>query len=79
MIVLDRFKKMMKYNWAWSELQKLDPEPQDLAYIASVVPRGSNNHLIAENKVNKEIGKPYTRGVYYPTLIKLLAVAVNAF
>lgn len=42
---------MMRYKWAWNELQQIDPEPQDLSYIASVVPRGSANHLIAEKKL----------------------------
>ena len=76
---MSRFSKMMQYKWAWNELQQIDPEPQDLSYIASVVPRGSVNHLIAAKKVNSEIGKPYIRGINYPTLIKVLSVVVNAF
>lgn len=56
---MNRFSKMMQYKWAWNELQQLDPEPQDLSYIASAVPRGSVNHLMAAEKVNKEIGKPF--------------------
>lgn len=76
---MNRFSKMMQYKWAWNELQQLDPEPQDLTYIASAVPRGSVNHLMAAEKVNKEIGKPFVRGINYPTLIRVLAVAVNAF
>ena len=70
---------MMKYKWAWNELQQIDPEPQDLAYIGTVVPRGSANHIIAAQKINREIGKPFVRGINYPTLVKVLSVAVNAF
>ena len=62
---MNRFSKMMQYKWAWNELQQLDPEPQDLSYIASAVPRGSVNHLMAAEKVNKEIGKPFVRGSIY--------------
>lgn len=74
-----RLLNTLQFKWAWNELQQFDPKPQDLSYIASVVPRGSAIHLMAANKVNSEIGKPYVRGITYPTLIKVLSVAVNAF
>lgn len=74
-----RLSNVLQYQWAWKELQKLDPEPLDLAYIADAVPRGSEIHRLAAQKINTEIGEPFVRGVTYPTLIKLLSVAVNAF
>lgn len=76
---MQRLLTTLNYKWCWKELQKLDPEPQDLAYVASMVPRGSSTHYLVANKINSEIGGKYVRGVTYPTLIKLLAVAVGAF
>lgn len=76
---MHRLLNTLYFKWAWKDLQKLDPEPIDLAYIATVVPRGSKMHKLAAQKINSEIGKPYVRGITYPTLIKVLSVAVNAF
>lgn len=76
-----RIRNMMSHPLDWKDIQINggDPDPLDLLYISSLVQRGSALHKYLANRINNEIGGNYKRGITFPTLIRVLSIAVRAF
>lgn len=80
----DRIEKALSlpFSWAWGELQTKikDPAPKDLKYVAERVVRHSPAHRNYKKIVDAQMDADgCARGIYYPTLLKLLAIAIAAF
>lgn len=68
--------------FAWKELQRKspDPDPNDLYEVACTVKRGSRLHKFLERKILIEMGDVECKSrVNYPTLLRLIAVAIHKF
>ncbi len=68
--------------WAWSDLQKMEAEPCDLMYVCQHIPKNSAFHRYYKRIVDQQMcadGGYHPRGIYYPTLLRILAVAISAF
>lgn len=63
--------------WDWKDIQKLDPEPEDLYYTYKRIPRNSIQHKIWKRHIENQMNN--ASRVNYFTMIKLISTAVAAF
>lgn len=79
---MDRLQKLYQFTtttpFAWRDVQKMDPNPADISYVADRVPRGSTTHLLWKSRVENQLASKKSQ-VYYPTLIKMISMAICNF
>lgn len=71
-------EKLISYDFTNFKQKNCDPDEKYISRVMKEVERGGNNHHLLKEKIDKELrvtGKN-RRGIYYPTMIKYLALAL---
>ena len=76
---MDMVEKMKAYSFVDFKFGTKDPMENYVVEVMKEVKRNSSNHIILKGKIDKELGfeEKNSRGIYYPTMIKYLALALE--
>lgn len=71
--------KLKTYNFIGLKKENNDPKEQYVSAIMKEVERGGENYNFFKEKLDKELGfkEENCRGIYYPTMVKYLALALE--